>query len=94
MPSGILLAFYYLSPFLAAAHMLKKAYLGVKDLGDLAPCCIYCQCQWNEQQQGIFIKGNFICAQCEQKLITTSCEQPQYHYYMNGLKKIWRLLEL
>ncbi|MCL6610396.1 MAG: sigma factor G inhibitor Gin [Peptococcaceae bacterium] len=39
---------------------------------------------------GITLRGGFICGYCERKLVNTGCDGLLYHFYVNGLKKIWR----
>ncbi|MEG6617129.1 sigma factor G inhibitor Gin [Peptococcaceae bacterium 1198_IL3148] len=60
---------------------------------EFIPICIYCNWPWNQDNKGLFIKGKYICATCEQKLIQSNCSQPEYQYYISGLKKIWRCFE-
>lgn len=60
---------------------------------EIAPICIYCHTIWDQNSKGIFIMGKYICHDCEQKLIHSNCDQPEYEYYISGLKKIWRCLE-
>lgn len=54
------------------------------------PACILCRRpQKNEDYQGLLIKGQHICHECERRIIALDREDPDYDYYKWGLKKIW-----
>ncbi len=51
--------------------------------------CLVCGCE-GILFSGIIIRGGFICGSCEKKLVSISCNDFFYDFYINGLKKIWR----
>lgn len=55
--------------------------------------CIFCRQLRPVGEEGLLIKGYFICAACEAKIASLYREDPDYDFYLNGLKKIWRLSE-
>ncbi|WP_034639128.1 sigma factor G inhibitor Gin [Desulfofalx alkaliphila] len=56
--------------------------------------CIYCQREWDKNNSGINILGYFICPECEYSIVKTNCREQAYKFYVKGLKKIWRCLEI
>ena len=53
--------------------------------------CVICG-QEGDYVEGLVIRGRVICAGCEKRLVGSGSGDPFYHFYMNGLKKIWRCL--
>lgn len=51
--------------------------------------CLFCGCTGNGGG-GIVVRGRFICGTCEQNMVNAGCDSMIYHFYVNGLKKIWR----
>jgi uncharacterized protein YlaI len=51
--------------------------------------CILCQCLRQKNNQGLLVKGHYICPECEARIIVLTREDPDYDYYKWGLKKIW-----
>ncbi|WP_245561174.1 sigma factor G inhibitor Gin [Desulfoscipio gibsoniae] len=42
-------------------------------------------------EQGIYIRGYYICPDCEAKICCLTLDSVNYDYYRNGLKRIWCL---
>ncbi|MBM7543132.1 sigma factor G inhibitor Gin [Amphibacillus cookii] len=42
----------------------------------------------NNKEKGIFIYHLFVCEVCEQKLLNTEPEDPNYRFFVNKLKKL------
>lgn len=53
------------------------------------PSCILCREPGQDLNQGLWIKGCYICPVCEARIIFLSRDDPDYDYYKWGLKKIW-----
>ncbi|RJQ27546.1 MAG: sigma-G inhibitor, Gin [Peptococcaceae bacterium] len=51
--------------------------------------CLFCRQQRPVTGEGLLIRGYFICAACEAKITLLYREDPDYDFYLNGLKKIW-----
>ena len=54
-----------------------------------APACILCRKVRQHPYQGLSVKGHYICAACEARIIALSRDDPDYDHYKLGLKKIW-----
>lgn len=54
-----------------------------------SPACILCRRLWQGSDQGLYVKGHYICPECEARIIILSRDDPDYDYYKWGLKKIW-----
>lgn len=53
--------------------------------------CILCRrFQW-DGKHGLYLKGYYICPECEAKLVSLSENDPNYETYITGLKKIWSM---
>jgi len=50
--------------------------------------CILCRSLRQKNNQGLLVKGNYICPECEARIIALTREDPDYDYYKWGLKKI------
>ncbi|NLW38373.1 MAG: sigma-G inhibitor, Gin [Peptococcaceae bacterium] len=48
-----------------------------------------CRSLRQKNNQGLLVKGNYICPECEARIIALTREDPDYDYYKWGLKKIW-----
>jgi hypothetical protein len=48
--------------------------------------CIVCH---SIKPEGIRICGEFICIDCEQAIVHTSVDDPEYPLYVECMKKIW-----
>lgn len=53
------------------------------------PSCILCRKCLQHHDSGLWIKGHYICPQCEARIIVLSRDDPDYDHYKWGLKKIW-----
>jgi hypothetical protein len=55
------------------------------------PLCLVCQeaSRWG-LQDGYFIKGQFICARCEQMITRLNVHDPCYPLVRERMKRIWR----
>jgi len=51
--------------------------------------CILCRRLRQKNNQGLLVKGYYICPECEARIIVLSREDPDYDHYKWGLKKIW-----
>ncbi|MGE7219520.1 sigma factor G inhibitor Gin [Priestia koreensis] len=40
------------------------------------------------REEGIHIFSNFICVECEQKMVSTETDDIQYQYFIHQLKNI------
>lgn len=47
--------------------------------------CVICE---ESKWKGIRLYNSFICAECEQKIIATDTNDPQYKFYLKQLRKI------
>ncbi|MCJ7842933.1 sigma factor G inhibitor Gin [Lederbergia sp. NSJ-179] len=47
--------------------------------------CIVCE---KPQKHGIHLYTSFICTDCEKAMVTTSTQDPAYHFYIKQLKVI------
>ncbi|MCM3006885.1 sigma factor G inhibitor Gin [Priestia koreensis] len=47
--------------------------------------CIVCE---ELREEGIHIFSNFICVECEQKMVSTETDDIQYQYFIHQLKNI------
>lgn len=47
--------------------------------------CIICE---QKKQIGIHLYTSFICSDCEEKMISTSPNDPAYQFYISKLKKV------
>lgn len=54
-----------------------------------SPDCILCRQSCPDRKQGLYVRGCYICLDCEAKIISISVNDPDYKVYMTGLKKIW-----
>jgi DNA-directed RNA polymerase subunit RPC12/RpoP len=54
-----------------------------------SPACILCRQLWREDDRGLYIKGRYICPECETRILMLSRNDPDYDYCKWGLKKIW-----
>ncbi|CAM3965065.1 sigma factor G inhibitor Gin [Alicyclobacillus pomorum] len=48
--------------------------------------CIVCN---EHKPAGIFICGQFLCADCERDIVATDVSDLRYRYYIDCMKKIW-----
>jgi len=55
----------------------------------IPPTCIICRRALQEGEQALIIAGHNICLECGNKIVALSPDQPDYNYFMTGLKKIW-----
>lgn len=51
--------------------------------------CILCGRSCPDGNQGLYLRGFFICLDCEVKIISIPVSDPIYQIYMKKLKKIW-----
>lgn len=51
--------------------------------------CILCERSCPDGKQGLYLRGCFICLDCEGKIISIPVDDPIYRIYMKKLKKIW-----
>lgn len=42
--------------------------------------------------EGLYLRGWFICGNCEAGLVRSGCDSLLYGFYVRGLKKIWRCI--
>ncbi|OPX91169.1 MAG: Inhibitor of sigma-G Gin [Pelotomaculum sp. PtaB.Bin013] len=56
---------------------------------NISPICIICRQALQEGEQSLFITGHNICFNCENKIMALSADNPDYDYFIKGLKKIW-----
>ena len=54
-----------------------------------SPACIFCRRLRQEEGRGLWVKGRYICPECEARIIVLARDDPDYDYYKLGLKKIW-----
>jgi len=54
-----------------------------------SPVCILCRQIRRDDKQGLMVRGNYICPACEARIISLTRNDPDYHIYISGLKKIW-----
>lgn len=47
--------------------------------------CIICE---EDKKKGIHLYNGFICDRCEQSIIQTNTDDPQYSFYLKQLRKI------
>lgn len=52
--------------------------------------CFFCGSE-RTMEQGIYIRGYYICPDCEAKICCLTLDSVNYDYYRNGLKRIWCL---
>ena len=58
--------------------------------GKLLPICIICeQVPQDGIMGGVVINGNFICAKCEDELMSITTDDVKYKLFQEKLKKIW-----
>lgn len=46
--------------------------------------CIICA---EEKNEGIFVKGEFICTSCEEKIVKCDLTNEEYELYLNIIRK-------
>lgn len=54
-----------------------------------SPACILCQRLSQGSKQDLFVRGHYICQECEARIIVLSRDDPDYDHYKLGLKKLW-----
>lgn len=52
--------------------------------------CLICGKERDCSDNGLILKGMYICCSCERQMINTPCDHWLYNFYVSGLKKIWR----
>lgn len=58
--------------------------------GKLLPVCIICeQVPLAGIMGGVVITGNFICANCQEELLSINSDDTKYKLFQEKLKKIW-----
>lgn len=53
--------------------------------------CIFCDEAHNE---GIFLHGKFICANCQEDILNIDVNDPEYDTYKEGIKVVWNFSKL
>ena len=48
----------------------------------------YCQICDAKQSRGIYIFHVYVCESCQEKLVTTDPEDPNYRYFVHKLRRI------
>lgn len=48
----------------------------------------HCHICDTNQSRGIYIFHVYVCESCQEKIITTDPEDPNYHYFVNKLRRI------
>jgi hypothetical protein len=68
----------------------KKAGERMAGSGKLLPICIICeQVPQDGIVGGVVVNGNFICAKCEDELLSITTDDVKYRLFQEKLKKIW-----
>lgn len=58
--------------------------------GKLLPICLICdQVPPEGIMGGLVVNGNFICAKCEEELLSITSDDVKYILFQEKLKKIW-----
>lgn len=47
--------------------------------------CVICD---QTQSAGIYLYTSFICMHCEEQMVKTETDDPNYHYYVQQLKRV------
>ncbi|KJE27699.1 sigma factor G inhibitor Gin [Geobacillus thermoleovorans] len=48
--------------------------------------CIVCE---QEKKEGIFLFGHFLCLDCNQAIVQTNTDDPNYSFYVRQLRKMF-----
>lgn len=64
-------------------------------MNDIFAECTICRRRAREDgSRGLWVAGCHICSACERRLLSLSATDPEYPYFMSGLKKMWFLEEI
>jgi len=62
--------------------------MAVKD--NLVPkCCVCGLTPYKGIHGGILIGKRFLCTSCEAAIVRLSIDDENYHFYLDGVKRIW-----
>jgi hypothetical protein len=56
--------------------------LAAKSTGE---ACVVCE---KSKSLGIRVWNQFLCVECERKIVSTDTDDEQYHYYLKQLRKV------